>query len=765
MAEGDPQTPDMTAAAQSAEEAAVALNTLQQSANNAHESINSLNSATSFARDMFSKFETALNGYNMSLKNVGTLTDQQAAQFGFLTSSIIGARKAFDGLGTIDTGNLRTVKDQIEELKHTISNSPMFDTVSKQVNAFTASLTNLGLPANEVKKAAIEGMVGLSKYAESFLESADNGLRLQNVMIQLAARTGTLGDIYRKAGEDLGDINSLLAQQNAIIAETVRATGLNEKQVESYYAALGTVPRALEENITGLAGANSSTNMLTATIKLATGTGQKYEEVIGDLRSAFKEYGMVGETALTFTARFSEISNKFGIELEDVRTHLMGAASAFKTFADAGTAAGRMSESLAGIMNDYVGELKNSGMSGEHASKVIKDMTDSVAGLSVAQKAFLSAQTGGQGGLMGAFQIEKMMREGKIDEVFDKVRNSMQKQFGKIVTLDEAASSPAAASQLQKQMLILQRGPLGGMVKSDQDAYRLLETFRAKQEGRAAPDQGARGLDPQGMQHAIERGTSIEEKSYTQLTAINANIAAIRRAADIPSLGVVQKAGTASTGSSTFLGADSSAQMAMRSNLQMGMATASEHGGAMATDYKSQIRGVAPINVDAMGTAAVDAVNSFQDWFKQIPTSLRAPLDTLKQAVMSGDKGAVESQIASMEKDIKEKRTAAAKMSKEEKQKALAAAQAEEDAIKGMRQWFEQYGTNPAGIPINPAAAVGAAPKLQPSPKKSGTASSSNLPTPEVYVTEDGATGRIKVQVNVKVLEDGGQGKSITPTF
>ena len=80
---------------------------------------------------------------------------------------------------------------------------------------------------------------------------------------------------------------------------------------------------------------------------------------------------------------------------------------------------------MSGIMNDYVGALQNTGMTGQHAMEVVKGMTDSIAGMSVAQKAFLSSQTGGPGGLMGAFQIEKDLREGKIDKVFDKVRQTM----------------------------------------------------------------------------------------------------------------------------------------------------------------------------------------------------------------------------------------------------------------------------------------------------------------------------------------------------
>ena len=762
----DPTPEELSATAQAAQDAALALDALQQNANGASQSLQGLNIASFAAQDVFKSFNSVIASYGMSLNTVGALTEQQTAQMSLLASGVIGARKAFDGLAGIDTGSMRTFKDQFAELAETVSNSPFLDATGKAAQLI-GTLTKMGAPAADVKKAAEGGTKAIVAYGASFFESADNALRLQNAIIQLGGKTGQLGNIYVKAGQDLSNINSIMSQHNVMIAETVKATGLNEKQVESYYAALGTVPGAFEKNIKGIAGADSGINMLTATIKLATGDGRKYEEVIGDLHTAFKEYGMVGQDAMQFTQRFSDVSNKFNIELDDVKTHLLGASSAFKNFSDAGAAAGRMSESLAGIMNDYVGSLKLTGMTGQHAMEVVKGMTDSIAGMSVAQKAFLSAQTGGQGGLMGAFQIEKMLKDGKGDEVFEKVRQTMQKQFGKIATLDEAASSPAAASQLQKQMLLLQKGPLGGMVKTDQDAYRLLDTMRAKQDGRQPADQGAKGLAEQTVQQAIHRGTTIQEKSFTQLSAINANIAAIRRSADIPNLNTVQKSGTIGVGRKDFLGEDSIAQAEMRTSMRTQMRNSAAKGGSASNKYAIQMGSDQIPVLDKSGAAAASAVNELNDWFKKIPASMQAPLDTLKQAVLSGDQAAVTSQLEAMDNDIKEKRSSAAKMTKEEKTKALASAQREEEYVKGMKQWYSQYGSG-ASTDMSPSTAVGAAPKMLPQAKAArggGTASGSSLPTPEVYVTEDGATGRIKVQVNVKVLEDGGQGKSITPTY
>ncbi len=724
MADPLDPTPDTAAMA---EEAAKALNAQNQATNDVVQSMNTLNGVSSVARNMFSALNTTMNGYGLSLDKIGSLTDKQAAQFSILTTSIIGTRKAFDGLSGIDPGNIRTFLNQFEEFQTNLDNSPAFGTVKEKIKAVTDMLGSASAPIKDVKNAAQGGLDGLTKYARSFFEAADNGLRLQNVLIQLAGRTGNLGEIYKKAGDNLSDMNSIMAHQNAIISETVKATGLNEKTVEQYYTALGMVPKALSENITGLSSTAKSTNMLTATIQLATGTGRKYEEVISDLHTAFKDYGLVGEDALKFTNRFSDVSTSFGVELEDVRTNLLGAASAFKSFTDAGASAGKMSEGLSGIMNDYVGALKNTDMTGQDAMRVVKGMTDSIAGMSVAQKAFLSSQTGGPGGLMGAFQIEKDLREGKIYKVFDKVRQTMQKQFGKIVTLDEAANSPAAASQLQKQMLLLQKGPLGSMAKSDQDAYRILESMRAKQDGKSPADMGARGLDPNSLSKSIERGAAIESKSKTPVSVVNENVAAIRRAADVIALNVVQKGGTAGLGAKDFLGADTQEQINFREKLNTNMTRGSERAGALNEDFKTQGANSSPY-VNRVGTATVDAVNDTRSMMDQIAGAVKAPMDTVKQMLdlsKFGDNGA-----ADFKKDI--------------------------NNAQNIKQQFNQEYENSQVNKIDNNAVLNNASQVKNIKKPA--------PAPEVFVTnEDSSSGRFKVNVKVDVVEENGQSRSITP--
>lgn len=791
MAPGDPTDPtsglDLTGTSEQADKAAQSMDLLQSATSQAKTALGAMNNISEAAGGIFKELESRVNAFGFSLKNTGALTQTQTAQFGLLTTAVLGARRAFEGLGGIDTSGLTTFSDQFKNLQEMIRSSPALAAGSAGIQMLSDMLTRMGAPMQAVQDNAKKGMGALMQYGEAFFTSADNGLRLQNVYLQLAARTGNLGEVFKKAGSDLSNINSLLSIQNKVIAETATATGLSDAQVEKFYTSLGAVPKALESVITNADGTNKSMNLLTATIKLAHGTGRDYESVVKDLHTAFTEYGMTGKDALSFTQRFSEISNKFGIELDVVKNGIMGATGAFRGMTDAGAAAGRMTQAVEGLMNDYVGALQKAGMTGTGAIDTVKGMTDQIGKLSTAQKAFLSAQTGGPGGLMGSFQIEKDLREGKIDKVFDRVRSTMQKQFGKIVTLDEASKSPEAASQLQRQMMMLRQGPMGSLVKSDQDAYRVLETFRAKQEGRAAGDQGAAGLKGTGLQEAIKAGTEFEKKSYTQLTAMNEHLAAIRRSADISNLNMVQKGSTAGVGQRQFLGSETGNQRTMRDNVTRGMNEAARRGGQTTANYADRMHTSKPV-LDQSGRMAAEAMNDFSKWTKQVSGSAKAVMDTLKQAVMSGDSKAVQSQIGKLEADIKARREAAQKMPLADRQKALAAAQRDEDRLKDIKQKYSPLKPTsaPTGadtaklgdvsrrsvsrglgpLPTNTAspagATVGAAQRGAPPPKKTGGAAP-GPGSPDVSVTETGSGGRIKVDVHVNVKDTGGQGQSVTP--
>lgn len=680
MADPIPTPQDLSNTSDAASRASRMLAEMSTSALTAQMSLGDLNEIAENARGTFNAFSTALASYGVSINTTKTLTGQQTTQFGLLTTAILGTRRSFDSLNNIDTSSLSGFTDQIKYMVETLGDTK--SGIGQLINIF------------QIPKGVVDQGVGAVKsFALSLAQSADNALRLQNAYIQLSAKTGNLSEVFDTAGPKLTHLNALLERQTAMMSNSIKATGLAPEVIQKYYSELGSIPKALEETVISSGSADKNVSMLTATIKTAMGTGRSYTDVIDDMKLAFKDYNITGEKALEFSTRMSEISNKFGINLDVVRDSLRSTANTFKMF-------GNEAEASARILNQYVGALKSTGISGDAAVEVVTSMTGALGGLNIAQKSFLSAQTGGPGGLMGAFQIEKMMREGKMDEVFEKVREQMQKQFGSIVSLDDASRSQAGAAQLTRQMMILKQGPLGQFAKTDQEAIRILEGFKAKQEGRSTPSD----LSGRIVQESMSKGTLIQEKSYTELSKIRGTLESMRGTTDISNLGFMQSAFTASAG--TPLSNLSEAQEKSRTGLTSFMSGTANTGGKQASDYAAMIANKTP--VEQTGRRAVEAINEFQKMFTTIPLTMRAPLDALKAAIESDKTMNIESELKELKAEIDKAKEEAAKKPKEEQAKALATIKQQENILKSASQYYlSSTGIADVVSPIAPGAKVG----------------------------------------------------------
>lgn len=590
-------------------------------ANRARDAFNGFGAAASKVKDTINSLYGQMGTLGISMNANANLTKEQTAAFGMLSVALLGVRKAFDGLSDIDTRGLNTFTQQVTDLQQIILKDSSLGTMTEKTLAYTAALIRSGAPAKAFMDAAQGGFSAVSKLAMQMAASADNALRLQNVTVQLAAKTGQLNDLYAAAGPNLGKINYLLQLQQKSLTDTATATQLPIDAVEKYYGELGLVPKALDQQVKSGTDANKTVNMLTATIQYATGSGRKYTDVIEDLKTAFRDYNITGEEALKFTARMGQIANRFGFELEDVRAALRGTADVFKMF-------GNEAEGAADIMNEFLGPLTSGkfGLSGHAAIEVVKGLTEGIRGMGIAQKAFLSAQSGGPGGLMGAFQIEKLLREGKIDEVFDKVKQQMTKQFGQIVTLDEASKSPQAAAQLTKQMMILRQGPLGQFAKDDQSAIRLLEAFRAKAEGRpgaVTPDLGGTVV-----QDNMKIGVELQKKSTTELSRIRAILEATRGAAGVANLSTLQEGFTAGTGTPVI---NTEAMSKLRDNLSQAMEDAASASGRTVSDIASTLQ--TKTIKDKSGVISAQIVDQYGKIFSEIGPAFKAPADTARQLI------------------------------------------------------------------------------------------------------------------------------------
>lgn len=695
----DPNLPDpasINAVSDASLEAATNLNNLSATAYQTQEAFGVLDSMLNKAKSTFSVFDTAMTGFNISLNVSKSLTEDQTTQFALLSNAMLGARDSYKSLAGVDTTGLSTFTDQIQYITSTLGDtqSGIGALVKVAKDAF----------GKEVPNAIRGSATAVEQFVLNLAKSADNGLRLQNAYIQLSAKTGNLGNVFALTGDRLENINALLEKHSKMMADATLATGLAPEAVEKYYSELGAVPGALESLVTSSGDAQEKTSMLTASMKIAAGTGRSFEDVVDDMKIAFRDYGLTGEQALKFTTQISAVSQDLGVELETVRGALRSGADAFKMFTDSGTSASNMATGLAEVMDTYSMALKSTGLNGTQAVDVIKGMTGQIATLGLAQKSFLSSQTGGAGGLMGAFQIDKMMRDGDLKGVFEKVRQQMMKQFGTIVTVDEASKSQAGAAQMTRQMQILKQGPLGQFAKSDVDAERILEGFKAAQDGK-----GGGGISPDIVKDTMDKGTSIQEKSYSVMSDMRGHLEAIRKASDTGTLNFVQKSGlTAGAGTNVAGMQENAAANRMSAGLRdrMGKATNMSQDD-LSSSYAEAMK--QKVLIDTTGASAVKAITGLGESFKLVPDVIKGPANALKKAIGGNDMKSAQDQIKLLEDGIKQRKADAKNMTAAgDKITALNEIKQEEDVLRNAQGWVAASTggakASPAGSKVATAA-------------------------------------------------------------
>jgi hypothetical protein len=658
----DPETPNadtLNETADAANRTADSLNKVKNASIESKAGLNDLDGVLSGVGSTLNSLGDKFANVGISINNMKALTGSQTEQFGLLSAAVLGARKSFDTFAHIDVSGLNTFNDQFKQLKETINASPTATLAKNMAEAFGIQIpkSKLAEGASAIKKFVVDA-------AQSLLTGADNALRLQNAYLQLGGKTGSLGTAFDLAGPKLENLNALLEKQSKMMAMSEKATGALPETVQKYYSSLGTVPGALESLVVGSGDADTRVSMLTATMKVATGTGRAYEDVVDDLKIAFRNYGLVGENALKFSTQMSAVSQNLGVELDTVKKALQGTSDVFKMFGGTQAEAAKRSTDLAETLNKYSAALSKSGLSGTQSIEVVKGMVSQLSQLTTAQKAFLSAQTGGPGGLMGALQMDKLIQTNPA-AAFEKVRQQMKQQMGRIVTQDEGMQSQGAAAENQRQMLLLRQGPLGQFAKTDAEAQRILEGFKAREEGTVSE----KGLSDRIVQESMDKGTVIQEKSYTVLNAIRADISAIRSAANISNLGLVQKGMTAGAG--TPLGGQTTE--ASR-NLAAGLKSSMSGSANMLTPDTEESYAAAVRNkklVDSTGRSAVAAINNLQNSFALVPDAIKAPAEALKKAFTSGDTKSAVSNISLFENNIKKLKSDISKMPVDQRAAAM----------------------------------------------------------------------------------------------
>lgn len=112
----DKTTPDLTGTTDQANAASEALGKFTNAGGAAAESLSQLNILSGIAKKGMEAFGDSLNVVRTNLKGSGVDADRAAAQFSLLSTSLLGSRKAFEGISGISSSNLSGFNEQISIL-------------------------------------------------------------------------------------------------------------------------------------------------------------------------------------------------------------------------------------------------------------------------------------------------------------------------------------------------------------------------------------------------------------------------------------------------------------------------------------------------------------------------------------------------------------------------------------------------------------------------------------------------------------------------
>lgn len=744
----------------------------------------------------FTHLQTYLKNVGNTLEGTGKSADTAKLAFMALSTATVNARASFEGLAGVDYGNINTLHGQMDELQKSLgAGGEKATAAGRAISSMFERVAKNKMPDDTFK--AMQVIPGaMVDFMKNLATKADNMTKLQAGLIAVSAQTGNLGNVYEKAGVGLKNINSVLADHTAAMSATKTATGATGAAVESYYIALGSVPKALESVVSSGTSAGGNMNMLTAVMKMAAGNGREVRDVIKDMGDVFKSLNMTGAPALAFINRFSELSNNLGVELNDMKGGLMGVVDSFKNLFTAGKDQATMTEGITNLMNKYVSALKEAGMTGKHATETVVGMADSMSKLTMAQKVFISGQTGGAGDIGGALSIEKMLRDHDVEGLNKKALEAIKKQTGPIISFEQAQREGGATAekfQMQRQM-VSQQGPLGAIsgAKNVEDAGRYLDALYAIEHGLSAP-KVSKGEE--GLQDAISKGTSIQERNKTEFSEMNDHLYEINSSTSVMAKAFTER----NFGIAVGTGTEGLSKNQQRRQDQM--TVAAKRGGAQAEDLGIQMGDKGAMK-DTAGRYANQAVKGVTDWFSHIPDVINSVLDPVKKALTSGDKAGVERETSTIKRQIAE----AKERIKTETGEALAKDQEsiknKEAALKSLQSFGaaqnlskmngqldkttgkvqkpqekqlaeferpylgpgENFGKLPSEM-MTRGKQVAAAPRgttaAAPGSKSPGSASAS---TPQVNVTHEGDSQQVTIDVNVKVNGKNAQAASMHPT-
>lgn len=347
-------------------------------------------------------------------------------------------------------------------------------------------------------------------------KTADQARNTELALYNYAAAAGDLSDVLKDGLSVQDMLSDGAAAYSLRIQEIGDNTGRVSSEISSYYANLAKIPGAMRDAGVQIDSFGNRMDGLAASIKIADAFGMSHEEVVNHLSLAYRNFDTSVQGGLEQVAQFASSAQNLKMPLEMMRGYIKEVTSGMASMGDGTQAAINLADTLGQ-------RLRDTGTSVQGTTDILGKITDAAKGMDMGQAAFISQASGGPGGLAGAFEIEALRQEGKLDEIARMAMQSIERVTGSVTTLQDVREDPSKAGQLMLQTQMLKQFGLAG---DNQQAFRVLEAMKGGDL--SAIGEGAK--TPQDvLRESIERGTEIQSTGFNKLViAANKIEAAIR---------------------------------------------------------------------------------------------------------------------------------------------------------------------------------------------------------------------------------------------
>jgi hypothetical protein len=375
----------------------------------------------------------------------------------------------------------------------------------------TANMTNMFKRVTAIAPEVADRFKKITPLVQQAFGQVDAIKKMETGLLMNAAAAGNLEAAMGSLDYSMSNLSDMTLEYSRMTAEAGISNNITAGQASNYAQQLMKIPGALADVVDVTGDGTQKMGMLDATIKVAAGTFQPFQEVMKDVTLLFENWNKTGKDSLDFVSKMSSAAQSLKMPMGIMRSYVHDVGEQFKFLGDNTMGA-------IDIMSRVAPAFEASRLGPRAVAELVGTMTKNMAQMDMAQRAFLSAQTGGPGGLQGAFQIQQQLAEGDTAGVMSKVEDTLKQMFGgPVVTLEEAANDQRAAAQYAKQIQMMTTGPMK-VAETEQQAKAMIDAMATGKIFDPA-EMGKVMEDP--MQKAMDRGNEIQERQFNELVYIN----------------------------------------------------------------------------------------------------------------------------------------------------------------------------------------------------------------------------------------------------